>query len=200
MSTEQLAQFLGLAAMVAFVVGVNLMRSGGRRRPRPHPRRWPTNVQSLGRSAPDPAPFDAAGQLRIVAGADFEKRRLLSKAEAQFFAAAEKAIAERGLTWRVMAQVCLGEVLSSPDPEAYRAINSKRVDILIVTRGGEPVAAIEYQGAGHYKGSAPMRDAVKKEALRRAGVRYIEVTPEHGPEDVAREIGRLVEPPRAASA
>ena len=63
--------------------------------------------------------------------------------------------------------------------------------LLIVSSAGEPLAAIEYQGSGHYQGTAPARDAVKKEALRRAGVRYIEVTPDHGAEDVAREIERL---------
>jgi hypothetical protein len=32
---------------------------------------------------------------------------------------------------------------------------------------------------------------VKKEALRRAGVGYIEVTPQHAAQDLAREIARL---------
>jgi len=68
-----------------------------------------------------------------------------------------------------MAQVSLGEVLSSPDARAYSAINSKRVDLLIVSRSGDPIAAIEYQGHGHYQGTAAARDAVKKEALRKAG-------------------------------
>lgn len=125
--------------------------------------------------------------------ASFEKRRLLSRSEAQFFYYAENAIAAQKLKWRVMAQVSLGEVLSSPDPEAHRAINSKRVDMLIVSSGGEPLAAIEYQGSGHYQGTASARDAVKKEALRRAGVRYIEMTPQHGADDVAREIERLAQ-------
>ena len=53
------------------------------------------------------------------------------------------------LKWRVMAQVSLGEVLSSPNARAYSAINSKRVDLLIVSRSGDPIAAIEYQGHGH---------------------------------------------------
>jgi hypothetical protein len=43
------------------------------------------------------------------------------------------------------------------------------------------------------KGTAAARDAVKKEALRKAGIRYIEVTPESGTEDMAREISRIVE-------
>lgn len=189
-----LSKLLIVGALIAFVIGIGMMQpplKGGRSPTRgPWKRRSPKLV-SIDRRTPQPAPYDPAGQLRVVMAASFEKRRLLSYSEVQFFYAAEKAIAERKLTWRVMAQVSLGEVLSSRDAEAYRAINSKRVDLLIISRAGEPLAAIEYQGGGHYQGTAPLRDAVKKEALRRAGIRYIEMTPEHGADDVAREIERL---------
>ena len=136
---------------------------------------------------------DPAEQLRLVIGAKFEKRRLLSRSEAYVLYAAEKAINAADLKWRVMAQVSLGEVLSSPDARAYSATNSKRVDLLIVSRSGDPIAAIEYQGHGHYQGTAAARDAVKKEALRKAGVAYIEVTPGSGTEAMAREISRIVQ-------
>lgn len=101
-----------------------------------------------------------------------------------------------------MAQVSLGEVLSSPDARAFSAINSKRVDLLIISPNGVPLAAIEYQGGGHYQGTAPARDAVKKEALRKAGVDYIAVTPDHNDEDLARDIFRLAraEQPKPALA
>ncbi|MCR5873579.1 DUF2726 domain-containing protein [Phenylobacterium sp. J426] len=146
-------------------------------------------------------PLDASEQLRLVMDADFEARPLMNRGEARVFEAAERAIAERRLAWRVMAQVSLGEILSASDEAAFRAINSKRVDVLIVTREGRPLAALEHQGAGHYVGgTAPARDAVKKEALRKAGVRYVELTPEHGPEDVAREIERLAGGVRAEAA
>ena len=112
-------------------------------------------------------------------GADFQRRRLMSPKEAQVFKAAEAVVKTLDLKWRVMAQVSLGEVLASSDKRAYAAINSKRVDILLISSAGEPVAAIEYQGSGHYLGTAAARDAVKREALRRAGVAYIEVTPSH---------------------
>lgn len=119
--------------------------------------------------------FDPAMQLRCVMAAKFEKRPLLNKSEARVLVAAEQAAREIGAGWRVMAQVCLGEILASPDEAAYRAINSKRVDLLIIARNGEPLAAIEYQGGGHHQGTAAARDAVKKEALRRAGIEYIEI-------------------------
>ncbi len=136
---------------------------------------------------------DPAEQLRFVMAARFDKRRLLSRSEAHVLYAAERAVNAANHAWRVMAQVSLGEVLSSPDARAYSAINSKRVDLLIVSGRGDPIAAIEYQGHGHYQGTAAARDAVKKEALRKAGVRYIEVTPESGTEDMAREISRIAQ-------
>ena len=77
--------------------------------------------------------------------------------------------------WQVMAQVSLGEILSSKDEDAYLCINSKRVDLLIVDEESRPLHAIEYQGSGHHQGTAAARDAVKKEALRRAGIGYVEV-------------------------
>ena len=141
---------------------------------------------------PASASADPLDQLRKVSEAAFAKRPLLNRGETAVFNAAEAAVKELGLDWRVMAQVCLGEVLSSPDPEAHRCINAKRVDMLVVDGRSEPLAAIEYQGGGHWRsGTAPARDAVKKEALRRAGVRWVEVTPEHGPADVRRELKRI---------
>lgn len=138
---------------------------------------------------------DASDQLRVVMAATFEKRRLLSRSEALVLYAAEKAIRDQQLDWRVMAQVSLGEVLSSPDPKAYSTINSKRVDLLVISSGGQPIAAIEYQGDGHYQGSAAARDAVKKEALRRAGVEYLEVKPGQTPSDLARAISQIAKSP-----
>jgi hypothetical protein len=151
------------------------------------PRNNPFRIQKLG-IAPS---TDPAEQLRVVMGATFEKRRLLSWNESRVLYTAENAMKQAGLGWRVMAQVSLGEVLSSPDARAYSAINSKRADILIVCSRGFPIAAIEYQGGGHYQGSAAARDAVKREALRKAGVRYLEVTPEDDPEELARELLRI---------
>ncbi len=140
---------------------------------------------------PGNRPIDPAEQLRAVMAPTFEKQRVLSRTEARVMDAADQAIAEAGLKWRVMAQVALGEVIKSSDEAAFFAINAKRVDLLIMSEHCEPLAAIEYQGQGHYQGTAPARDAIKKEALRKAGIAYIEITYDHGPEDVRREIGRL---------
>jgi len=135
--------------------------------------------------------FDSAEQLRCVMSARFAKQPLLSASERRVFFAAERAIAEAGLDWRVMAQVNLGEILRCADERAFAAINSKRVDMLIVTGGGMPVAAIEYQGSGHHQGTAAARDAIKKEALRKAGVAWIEINAGDRSADLEREIARL---------
>ena len=50
--------------------------------------------------------------------------------------------------------------------------------------------ALEYQGAGHHQGTAAARDAVKKEALRKAGIGYHEVVAGH---TTPAELKRLVE-------
>ncbi len=134
---------------------------------------------------------DAADQLRTVERVNYGKQRLLRHQESQVFAAVEAAVQEAGLPWRVFAQVSLGEVLTCPDREGFSAINAKRVDFLIADAGFAPVAAIEYQGSGHHLGKAAARDAVKKEALRKAGIGYIEITHHDGPQDVRRAISRL---------
>jgi len=137
--------------------------------------------------------WNSAEQLRRVSTAEFRKQPLLNKSEARVFAAAERAIAQAGLNWRVMAQVNLGEILTSKDDSAFRAINSKRVDLLVVTSVGEPVAAIEYQGSGHYQGNAQIRDAIKRAALTQAGIAYIEISRGDRTVDLYWQIARLAE-------
>jgi hypothetical protein len=90
-----------------------------------------------------------------------------------------------------MAQVSLGEILTSPSELAFRAINSKRVDLLLINMAGYPVHAIEYQGSGHHLGPAATRDAIKREALRKAGVGYVEIKPGDTPAEVRRLLLRL---------
>ena len=117
---------------------------------------------------------DFGQQLRAVMAGSFEKQRLLSNSEYRVFSIVENEIAAQGAGYRVFAQTSLGEILRSSNEDAFHSINSKRVDILVVDRAGWPFLAIEHQGDGHYQGTAAARDAIKKEALRKAGVRYLE--------------------------
>jgi hypothetical protein len=118
---------------------------------------------------------DAADQLRIVMAADFSIQPLLNKSEARLFWELDRFVQVRNPGWQVMAQVSLGEILRTKAKDAYGCINAKRVDLLLVDGDCQPIAAIEYQGGGHHQGTAAARDAVKKEALRRAGIGYHEV-------------------------
>jgi hypothetical protein len=138
----------------------------------------------------DPA-HDAADQLRIVMNADFEARPLLSRSESRLFGELHKIISDVAPEWRVMAQVNLGEFLSAKEDEAFRCINSKRVDLLLIDREWRPIHAIEYQGRAHHQGTAAARDATKKEALRRAGIGFLEIVPGDTPAELRRFIEKL---------
>ena len=136
----------------------------------------------------------AAEQLKKVAQARFTARSLLNKAEANVFRALDQAVIARNSGWQVMAQVSLGEFLASPDKDAYFAVNSKRVDFALMDENCCVVHALEYQGNGHHLGrSAAARDAVKKEALRKAGIGYHEVVAGHTtPSELRALVEKLV--------
>lgn len=183
---DQLPLLLAFALLAGFLIGLgaaDAMKRRGRRRTKPST----TAVKVV------PTPRNpATDQLATVMKAEFYAKRLMSRQEARVFYALERGLAKHPLGWRVMAQVSLGEVLGSTDTNAFQAVNSKRVDMLIIARDGLPIAAVEYQGSGHYQGTAAARDAVKREALRRAGIEFLEIRSRHAPEELAFEIDRLV--------
>ncbi|WP_431322971.1 DUF2726 domain-containing protein [Rhizobium sp. YTU87027] len=139
---------------------------------------------------------DATDQLRIVMHSHFTIQPLLNKSEARLFRELDRVVFGRNPSWQVMAQVSLGEILRSPDADAYGCINSKRVDLLLVDSNCQPRHAIEYQGRAHHRGAAAARDAVKKEALRRAGIGYYEVVAgQTTPSELRRLVEKLVDKP-----
>jgi hypothetical protein len=142
-----------------------------------------------------PALGDSSDQLRHVMRASFYKKKIMSKAEYKVFRIVEAEISALRNGCRVLAQTSLGEIIRSDSEKAFASINSKRVDILIIDPFGEPVAAVEYQGGQHHQRSAAARDAIKKEALRRAGVHFVEVAETHSPEEIAHMIRRLFQQP-----
>jgi len=172
-------------------------RAGKRQFVRPQ---FPQLLRLATREPVSRAVFDGAEQLRIVERATFERRRLLNSSEARLLRVLEEACAAEAPDWRVMAQVSLGEILASPDAEAYRAINSKRVDLLLVGADGHARHAVEFQGSGHHIGPAATRDAVKKEALRRAGIGYVEVVPGDTPAELRAMVAKLVRRERSEPA
>lgn len=150
----------------------------------------PTNARAGAGAA-----TDAIDQLRTVMAADFRARALLNRPEAAVFKALDSAVIARNPGWQVMAQVSLGEFLGSEDKDAYFAVNSKRVDFALMDDRCQVRHALEYQGTGHHLagGAAAARDAVKKEALRKAGIGYHEVVAGHTtPAELQRLVERLV--------
>lgn len=134
-------------------------------------------------------------QLKIVLTSDFSVQPLLNRSEARVFRELDRLVQARNASWQVMAQVSLGEILRSGNAEAYACINAKRVDLLLVDADCRPRHAVEYQGHGHHQADAAARDAVKREALRRAGIGYHEVLAGHTTiADLKRLVSKLVEP------
>lgn len=180
---------MALVVIIAAELSKAGKKKGGGRRPgnyrKSGNRHWKTQNSSNLASAAD--------QLEIVMGADFKPRPLLNRPEASVFKALDEAVIARNAKWQVMAQVSLGEFLSSPDRSAFGCVNSKRVDFALMDENCRVVHAIEYQGKGHHQGSAAARDAVKKEALRKAGIGYHEVVAGHTtPSDLRLLVDKLV--------
>lgn len=185
--------FLGaLVAVAVFALLKHLVfpRRSWRPRYSKFPRRnfyvVPESTSSLG---------DSSDQLRHVMGATFFKKKVMSKSEYKIFRIVESEISALRNGCRVLSQTSLGEIIGSDNKKAFASINSKRVDILIIGPYGDPVAAVEYQGGGHHQGSSAARDAVKKEALRKAGVHFVEVDDGHSPEEITHLVRRLFQSP-----
>lgn len=172
--------YLVLAVAVIAYLRSKRRRTPTSRRPPADQAPWPTQQERRTESpptSPDPLAWQK-DQLSQAALASYRPRRLMNRDEHQVFQATERAARAMQAGHRVFAQVSLGEVLSTEDDEAYRAINSKRVDVLVTDRYGNPVAAVEYQGSGHNLSSdTGLRDGIKKIALEKAGIHYIEVHP-----------------------
>ncbi len=135
----------------------------------------------------------AAEQLRVVMEAPFNARPLFNQGERRLLTVLDKALAEESPGWRAMGQVSLGEILASPNEAAFFAVNSKRVDLLIVDADCRPLHAVELQGMSHHLSNATAaRDAVKREALRRAGIGYVEVVSGDTPAEVRAMVRKLV--------
>ncbi|MDP2129321.1 MAG: DUF2726 domain-containing protein [Erythrobacter sp.] len=147
-----------------------------------------------GKSGPKTPADYAADQLKKVSEARFVARALLNASEAKVFDTLDKAVSARNPQWQVMAQVSLGEFLASADKDAFLAVNSKRVDFALMDANCCVRHAIEYQGSGHHTGTtAAARDAIKKEALRKAGIGYHEVVAGHTtPSELRALVEKLV--------
>ncbi|MDE8350333.1 MAG: DUF2726 domain-containing protein [Acidocella sp.] len=169
--TKHVVRWIGF---ITFLIAVFAIRAMWRRhRDRRYQAAVSANNQRL-QAIPQTSHNDL--QMQAVNAGTFQPQRLMNGGEYNVFHIAEAMLEET--PYRVCPQVSLGEVLSSPDKEAYRAINSKRIDLLIIDAQGFPIVAIEIQGRGHYQGNAAQRDAIKRTALLKAGITYAELTGE----------------------
>ena len=92
----------------AYWAGRNGKGAGGSKR----------GAQGVKPDAPAFNKTDAADQLHRVMAASFASPALLNRSEAKLFKALDRAVIARNPGWQVMAQVSLGEFLSSEDKEA----------------------------------------------------------------------------------
>ena len=182
--------FAGWWWVIVLVVALGILREVAfGKRPRRNRKRRGSYSNAAGGFQTDAVRSDASrlgdpkAQMEFVARVDFEPRRLLNKSEYGILRILEKTAREIGHGHRGMAQTSLGEIIaprSASSSEqarelAFRSINSKRLDFLVIDRSGMPALAVEYQGHGHYQNKAFMRDAVKREAVRKARIAFLEV-------------------------
>jgi hypothetical protein len=112
----------------------------------------------------------------------FYPKPVMNRGEYQVYVAAKLALKDLGrLEWHIFPQVSLGEVIKTSSHyewkgnRAHQSINSKRCDLLITDGRGKPRTVIEFQGSGHYQSNAVERDLVKKIAVERAEMNYVEI-------------------------
>jgi hypothetical protein len=113
----------------------------------------------------------------------WRRKRLLNKPEYGLLRQLETLVQQAPGGHRLFAQVSYGaflEATARADLEETRkaanhALIRKRADFLIIDCYGNPVAVLEYQGDGHYRGNAHDRDQAKRVACHTAGIPFIEV-------------------------
>lgn len=145
---------------------------------------------------------DPLAQIDAVSRCAFERAPLLNREEARLLPLLEATVRDAGDGHRLMAQTSLGELIRPSGTQGtaadrrrgFAAINSKRLDFAIIDRFGYLVLAIEYQGSGHYQTESFMRDAVKREALRKAGVAMFEIPTRFDPDTIRASVTEALAP------
>lgn len=151
---------------------------------------------------PPPNLSDPKQQMDAIAHVEFEITPLLNREEARLLPLLESCARQTKKGHRVMAQTSMGEIIRpkhggiSEDQQraAFASINSKRLDFAIFDRFGRLALAIENQGSGHYQAKSFMRDAVKREVLRKAGIRYLEVRADFKHDELTQQVMAILHP------
>ncbi|QHE59611.1 DUF2726 domain-containing protein (plasmid) [Serratia marcescens] len=114
-------------------------------------------------------------QLASVEVAEFFRKPVMNASESNLYEFLLHVVNKYHYPVRIYPQVSLGEILKTDNKSAFFAINSKRVDFVIADRDNIPCAVVEYQGAGHWQNNAKKRDAIKKLACEKAGIKYFDI-------------------------
>lgn len=176
-----------VALVVALQIAVTLLT-----------RKRPSRKSSSGKRSRATSVVNPKDQLEAVNKVAFRARPLLNASERRVLSVIDEAIASQpGL--RVMAQASMGEIvevtpegLEADRDAGFRSINSKRVDFAIVDEGLNPVLIVEYQGAGHARGNADLRDKVKRAAFESAGISLLEIDAKDSPSLMRTKLGALL--------
>lgn len=140
-------------------------------------------------------------QIDAVVKGHVYKKPIMNKSEYRLYKSLSNISneIERTLNQKVYVfpQVSLGEIIGG-DPEAFKAINIKRTDFVIVDARGFPLALIEYHGEGHYgndndkRNEVIMNDQVKKIVCDKIGIGYIKVIPDYDESDLGRDLSIII--------
>ncbi|MFD3191041.1 DUF2726 domain-containing protein [Sedimentitalea sp. HM32M-2] len=153
----------------------------------------------------------AADPLQAIARVRFERIRLLNPAESRLLPIIEHAAQAADSGLRVTTRTSLGDIIaprhgcaSSDDRRhACATINSRQLDFAVFDRFGLCVCAIDVQRRVHAinqpRTDQPARDAIKTEALSRAGVPLIEIAPDIQAPQLQRQLQRVLAPQPSAS-
>lgn len=132
-------------------------------------------------------------QIASIATGNFKRRPVLNHSERGVFAIIDNALPQMAKMlpvsrYRLLAQVSLGEAVSTGVYSARMAVNAKRLDFLIVGDDMLPLVAIEYQGEGHRGSNSDHRDLVKQLACEQAGIAFIEIHPNDAKGDIIDKV------------
>lgn len=120
----------------------------------------------------------------------FHAKILCNRLEQSAFRILQRLVRERGHGEMVLAQVSMGEVMRNSDYRAFLTINSKRLDLLVISATFEPMLAVEIDGSGHFLNeNSRKNDKIKTEALKSAGIALLRID---APDDDLKAIEKAV--------
>ena len=168
--------FLGILAALGALIPTRRRRSGSSNRAK----------RTRNGGAPYLDLSDHGDQLKAVEAAILKPKKPVNSEASRVLIQLEQITRQRPeRRYRVFAEISLGAFVATEGPRdrkeigqlAWRAISAKRLDFLIIDGRGFPAVAVEYHGTGHHQegGQAAARDAVKRRALEKAGIEFVEI-------------------------